>query len=127
MKEFLTFKSGKFYFSDIFDEVKINNLLVRAAVLNEIVAELPILPELSSRLEPDIMYSSISGTAMIQAAVIMGTKTWPPIRGVGVLWTLRMLGWSTRPFLMAYWITSGVTASTANSTAIPRVRIIVRR
>ena len=66
MKEFLTFKSGKFYFSDKYDEAKINNLLVRAIVLNETVVDLPILPELSSRLEPDIMYSSISGTAMIE-------------------------------------------------------------
>jgi Fic family protein len=72
MREFLTFKSGKFYFNDNFDEAKINNLLVRAAVLNETVAELPILPELSSRLEPDIMYSSISGTAMIEGNPIRG-------------------------------------------------------
>lgn len=28
MKEFLIFKSGKFYFSDIYDEAKINNLLM---------------------------------------------------------------------------------------------------
>lgn len=72
MKEFLTFKSGKFYFSDIYDEAKINNLLVHAVVLNETVADLPILPELSSRLEPDIMYSSISGTAMIEGNPIKG-------------------------------------------------------
>ena len=26
---------------------------------------------------------SISGTAMSQAAEMMGTKTWPPTRGVG--------------------------------------------
>jgi Fic family protein len=72
MKEFLTFKSGKFYFSDIYDEKKINNLLVRAIVLNETVVDLPILPELSSHLEPDIMYRSISGTAMIEGNPITG-------------------------------------------------------
>ena len=72
MKEFLTFKSGKFYFSNIYDETKINNLLVRATVLNETVVDLPILPELSSHLEPDIMYSSISGTAMIEGNPITG-------------------------------------------------------
>ncbi len=60
MKEVMTFKSGKFYFSKYVDDAKINNLLVRAIVLNETVADLPILPELSARLEPDIMYSSIS-------------------------------------------------------------------
>ncbi|MBL0717232.1 MAG: Fic family protein [Desulfosarcina sp.] len=72
MKEFLTFKSGKLYFSDTYDEAKINNLLVRAIVLNETVIDLPILPELSSHLEPDIMYSSISGTAMIEGNPITG-------------------------------------------------------
>lgn len=66
MKSFMTFKSGKFYFSDKFDTSKINELLVRAIVLNETIADLPILPELSSRLEPEIMYGSISGTAAIE-------------------------------------------------------------
>ena len=72
MKEIMTFKSGKFYFCDIYDNALINNLLVRAVVLNETVVDLPILPELSSRLEPDIMYSSISGTAMIEGNPIIG-------------------------------------------------------
>jgi Fic family protein len=66
MRDFLTFKTGKFYFCDIYNETIINNLLVRAIVLSETVVDLPILPELSSHLEPDIMYSSISGTAMIE-------------------------------------------------------------
>ncbi len=72
MKPFMTFKSGKFYFCDNYDEAKINNLLIHATVLNETVVDLPILPELSSRLEPDIMYSSISGTAMIEGNPITG-------------------------------------------------------
>ena len=72
MKEYVTSKSGKFYFCDIYDAATINNLLVRAVVLNEIVVDLPILPELSSHLEPDIMYSSISGTAMIEGNPIKG-------------------------------------------------------
>lgn len=72
MREFLTFKSGKFYFSEIYDEAEINSLLIHALVLNETVVDLPILPELSSHLEPDIMYSSISGTAMIEGNPITG-------------------------------------------------------
>lgn len=72
MKEIMTFKSGKFYLCDIYDETQINNLLMRAIVLNETVVDLPILPELSSHLEPDIMYSSISGTAMIEGNAITG-------------------------------------------------------
>lgn len=62
----MTFKSGKFYFSEQFDQQKINDLLIRAIVLNETIVDLPILPKLSSRLEPEIMYSSISGTAAIE-------------------------------------------------------------
>jgi len=66
MRDFMTFKSGKFYFSEKFDHQKINDLLIRAIVLNETIVDLPILPELSSCLEPEIMYSSISGTAAIE-------------------------------------------------------------
>ena len=63
MKDFLTFKSGKFCFNEQYDHAKISELLVRAIVLNETIVDLPILPALASSLEPDIMYSSICGTA----------------------------------------------------------------
>ena len=66
MKEFLTVKSGKFYFNEKYDFSQINSLLVRATVLNETIVDLPILPELASQIEPDIMYSSIYGTAAIE-------------------------------------------------------------
>lgn len=66
MKEFMTFKSGKFYFSEKYDAHRINALLIMATVLNETVVDLPILPALASNIEPDIMYSSISGTAAIE-------------------------------------------------------------
>ncbi|MCI5121133.1 MAG: Fic family protein [Candidatus Electrothrix sp. AUS4] len=66
MKEFLTFKSGKFYFNHAYDTTQIDSLLVRATVLNETIVNLPILPELASRIEPEIMYSSIAGTAAIE-------------------------------------------------------------
>jgi Fic family protein len=71
MRDFLTYKSGKFYFCDVFDEPKITNLLVQAIILNETVVDLPILPELASRLEPDIKYRSISGTAMLEGNSII--------------------------------------------------------
>lgn len=66
MKEIMTYKSEIFYFSDKYEEEKINNLLIRATILNETILDLPVLPALSSRLEPEIMYSSISGTAAIE-------------------------------------------------------------
>jgi len=66
VREFLTLKSGKFYFSAKYDSAQIDSLLVRATVLNETIVDLPILPELASQIQPDIMYSSISGTAAIE-------------------------------------------------------------
>lgn len=71
MKEFLTFKSGKFYFCDVFDTEPITPLLVKASILNETIADLPILPEFASRLEPDIKFRSIAGTAMIEGNAIV--------------------------------------------------------
>jgi Fic family protein len=72
MREFLTFKSGKFYFSEEYDSSQIDSLLVRATVLKETIVDLPILPELASQIQPDIMYSSISGTAAIEGNPITG-------------------------------------------------------
>lgn len=66
MKEVMTYKSGKFYFSDEYGTEKVKNFLVRAEVLNEIIASLPILPELAASFEPEIMYGSIAGTAAIE-------------------------------------------------------------
>jgi len=66
VREFLTFKSGKFYFNEKYDFSQIDSLLVRATVLNETIVDLPILPGLASQIQPDIMYSSISGTAAIE-------------------------------------------------------------
>jgi Fic family protein len=72
MHNFLTFKSGKFYFCEEYDTGQIDNLLVRAAVLNETITDLPILPELASQIEPEIMYSSIAGTAAIEGNPVTG-------------------------------------------------------
>ena len=66
MREFLTYKSGKFYFSDHYDAAQIDSLLAKATVLSETIADLPILPEIASQIQPDIMYSSIAGTAAIE-------------------------------------------------------------
>lgn len=72
MREFLTFKSGKFYFNENYDASQIDNLWVRATVLSETIVDLPILPKLASQIQPDIMYSSISGTAAIEGNPITG-------------------------------------------------------
>ncbi|CAG36558.1 hypothetical protein DP1829 [Desulfotalea psychrophila LSv54] len=66
MKDILTYKSGKFYFCHETEMVIVDNLLFKANLLYETVTDLPILPGMSARLDPKIMYSSISGTAMIE-------------------------------------------------------------
>ncbi len=66
MREFLSYKSGKFYFYGKFNSPELDSLLIRATILNETICDLPILPELASRIEPAIIYSSISGTAAIE-------------------------------------------------------------
>lgn len=66
MKDFLTFKSGKFYFNEKYDSSQVDSLLMRATILSETIVDLPILPELASQIQPDIMYSSIAGTAAIE-------------------------------------------------------------
>lgn len=66
MKEFLSHKSGKFYFCNEFNSSELEPLLLTAAILNQTICDLPILPELASSIEPEIMYSSISGTAAIE-------------------------------------------------------------
>jgi Fic family protein len=66
MREFLTHKSGKFYFCHEFNSLELDSLLLRAEILNETICDLPILPRLASSIKPEIMYSSISGTAAIE-------------------------------------------------------------
>jgi Fic family protein len=72
VKDFLTFKSGMFYFNEKYDSSQIDNLLVRATVLNETIVDLPILPDLAANVQPNIMYSSIAGTASIEGNPITG-------------------------------------------------------
>ena len=84
MREFLTFKSGKFYFNEKYDSSQIDSLLAKATVLSETIVDLPILPELASQLQPDIMYSSISGTAAIEGNPITGDDVKKIARGEDV-------------------------------------------
>jgi len=61
-----TFKSGPFHFSAGYDQGKLMGLLVEARILSRTIADLPILPDLASRLEEDIIRRSIFGTAAIE-------------------------------------------------------------
>jgi len=66
MKEITLLKKNKFYFSERSDSPELNQLFAKAMILNETVADLPILPSLAAKLKPEVMYSSIAGTAAIE-------------------------------------------------------------
>lgn len=66
MHEFMTFKSGKFYFSEIYDPLKIEPLLSEVRILYKSISSLPILPSMAAQIEQEILYSSIAGTAAIE-------------------------------------------------------------
>ncbi|MCK5311340.1 MAG: Fic family protein [Desulfobacteraceae bacterium] len=65
-KTFLTFKSGKFSFIHNFKKHKLYTDLAEIVILNETVVDLPILPKMASKLELEIHYRSIAGTAAIE-------------------------------------------------------------
>jgi Fic family protein len=65
-KKVLTHKAGNFLFSRKYDRDALAPLLIRAQIIYESVASLPLLPEWSSRLESEMTRRSIYGTAAIE-------------------------------------------------------------
>lgn len=61
-----TFISGPFIFSCKYSSEKLSELLIEAKILYRTVADLPILPDVSSRLEEEVICRSIFGTAAIE-------------------------------------------------------------
>ncbi|MFZ5801129.1 MAG: Fic family protein [Candidatus Omnitrophota bacterium] len=66
VKKVITYKSGHFAFSLNYDKNKLNDRLIKAKILFTTVAEIPILPDLASRLEEELIRKSIFGTAAIE-------------------------------------------------------------
>ena len=66
VKKVDTFKSGRFPFSWNYSSEAILELQVRASILYRTIADLPILPDLASKLEEDVIRRSIFGTAAIE-------------------------------------------------------------
>lgn len=112
MREFLTFKSGKFYFNEKYDSSQIDSLLVRATVLNETIVDLPILPELASQIQPDIMYSSISGTAAIEGNPITGDDVKKIAQGEEVTIYTKKDQQEIKNLIKAYNLLSGIEPTT---------------
>ena len=64
-KEVMTFKSGKFVFH--YPKVDdLETLLAQVRLLNEMVNDIPLLPQWASQIDTEIMYSSIASTARIE-------------------------------------------------------------
>ena len=66
IKRVMTFKSGNFVFSRKFSLSELEPKKIEVRVLYETVRDLPILPELSSSLEQELIQRSIFGTAAIE-------------------------------------------------------------
>lgn len=65
-KKIRTYKSGNFIFSKEFSNEKLSGVLIEAKILFKTISDLPILPELSTRLEEEIIRRSIFGTAALE-------------------------------------------------------------
>jgi Fic family protein len=65
-KKVMTFKSGKFVFSRNFSVRELQPLRIEAQILYETVRDLPILPDLATNMEQDLIRRSIFGTAAIE-------------------------------------------------------------
>ena len=66
IKKVLTFKSGNFVFSAKYNLSELRNLLYEAELLYTTIADLPILPDLSARLEEELIRRSIFSTAALE-------------------------------------------------------------
>lgn len=66
IKKIDTFRSGPFYFSLTYDRKKLEGQLIEAKTLYTTIADIPILPELASGLEEELIRKSIFGTAAIE-------------------------------------------------------------
>jgi len=66
VKRVMTFKSGKFVFSRKFSVRELQPLRIEAQILYETVRDLPILPDLATNMQQDLIRRSIFGTAAIE-------------------------------------------------------------
>lgn len=66
IKKVDTYKSGPFIFSLNYEREKLSDQLVKAKVLYTTIAEIPILPDLASGIEEELIKKSIFGTAAIE-------------------------------------------------------------
>lgn len=58
--------SKSFSFSEFYDINELNDLLNRAAVINNTISDIPVLPQQAAEMDTDISVMSISGTASLE-------------------------------------------------------------
>lgn len=66
IRKVMTYKSGKFPFSGNFGNESIYRSVIEADVYYQTIVDLPILPQLASRLDEELIIRSIFGTAAIE-------------------------------------------------------------
>jgi Fic family protein len=66
VKKVLTVKSGNFVFSRKYNEDELSVPLLQTRILYETVRDLPILPDLSTQIEEELIRRSIFGTAALE-------------------------------------------------------------
>lgn len=66
VRKVMTFKSGKFAFSKKYSNEKLSHSMIEARILYETVVDLPILPQLATRLQQNLIRKSIFGTAALE-------------------------------------------------------------
>ena len=66
VRKVMTFKSGKFVFSDSITTDEINSKFTEYKILYETIRDLPILPDLATKFEAELIRRSIYSTAAIE-------------------------------------------------------------
>ena len=66
VKKVMTFKSGNFVFSDSISMEAINSKLIEHTILYETIRDLPILPNLATKFESELIHRSIFSTAAME-------------------------------------------------------------
>ena len=66
VKKIMTYKSGQFAFSLNYDKAVVRENLIKARSIYSSIRAIPILPQLFSQLEEELIRRSIFGTAAIE-------------------------------------------------------------
>jgi len=66
IKEIMTLKSGKYVFSAKYSNEKLTSYLIESSILFQTINDLPILPNISSKIQEELIKRSIFSTAALE-------------------------------------------------------------